>query len=221
MWTSSKIKKHIAQLEKGQIFTTRDLLEYGLRNTVDQTLSRLARSGLIIRLARGVFTRNDFQKTLPTAFEVARAKASAFKKVIVQCGQNAWAALGLPETERRGADSSGSASATYAISGNSSRFWYGDLLIEFIGIAQRKLVLGDSKPGLALRVLWELKKDGCTQKMFDLVTSKLTPKEMKQLRKVAAVMPHWLSDLCLEKFRDPPPITPQPPDWIESLVRRP
>ncbi|MBI4533459.1 MAG: type IV toxin-antitoxin system AbiEi family antitoxin domain-containing protein, partial [Candidatus Melainabacteria bacterium] len=57
MFTSSFIKRHIYRLPLDKIFSTRDFLIYGSRTAVDQTLAKLVKKGMIIRLARGVFVK--------------------------------------------------------------------------------------------------------------------------------------------------------------------
>ncbi|MBK9201810.1 MAG: type IV toxin-antitoxin system AbiEi family antitoxin domain-containing protein [Candidatus Obscuribacter sp.] len=42
-------------LPKGYIFTSRDLIPFAPRTTIDSSLSRLVKSGTLERLARGVF----------------------------------------------------------------------------------------------------------------------------------------------------------------------
>ncbi|HEY9785627.1 MAG TPA: DUF6088 family protein [Candidatus Obscuribacterales bacterium] len=204
MWTITHIKAHIARLQQGQIFTTRELLSYGKRANVDQVMSRLVKSEVVIRLARGVFIRNDDGIELPSVWEVAKAKAAAFAKNIYRAGDDAWVVLGLKNKGQQ-------TTTTFATSGRSSRFWYRDSLICFIGMAPRKLALGDSKPGLVLRALWQLNKDGCTWKKFSMAVSTLNRTELKAFRAAAGLMPHWLSDLVTAERKlkpCPKPIAP-------------
>ncbi len=75
MYTATFIRRHIFQLPAGQLFATRHLLAYGSRAAVDQALYRLVRSGVIVRLARGVFVRQEAGAGLPSALQVAAVKA--------------------------------------------------------------------------------------------------------------------------------------------------
>lgn len=77
------VRCHITyNVRKGDMFTTRELLCYGNRNAIDQILFRLVKAGIIIRLAWGVFVRQeDYEDSgipLPSPMEVAREKARAF-----------------------------------------------------------------------------------------------------------------------------------------------
>lgn len=79
-------------VKEGDMFTTRELLRYGNRNAIDQILYRLVKAGIIIRLAWGVFVRqDDYQDSripLPGPMEVARVKARAFcREVYMLAGE--------------------------------------------------------------------------------------------------------------------------------------
>ena len=70
------IRRHVQQLPKTQMFTSREMLVYGLRSAVDSALARMVSDGLIFRLARGVYIQ-DVTK-LPSAFEIAQVKVRGF-----------------------------------------------------------------------------------------------------------------------------------------------
>jgi len=53
MSTMERITQHIESLPAGTVFASGSLLALGRRAAVDQALSRLARSGEILRVARG------------------------------------------------------------------------------------------------------------------------------------------------------------------------
>jgi len=59
---SDKILSRITRKGRGWVFTPKDFLDIGSRAAVDQTLSRLSRTGKIRRLRRGIY---DFPKTSP------------------------------------------------------------------------------------------------------------------------------------------------------------
>jgi hypothetical protein len=71
------IRQHICSLPLGEIFATRNFLEYGSRACVDASMSRLVRQGMLRRLANGIFARAD---SSPTVEEIAKAKAERFGK---------------------------------------------------------------------------------------------------------------------------------------------
>src|SRR3546814_8114827 len=84
---------------RGGVFTPRDFLDVAARAAVDQALSRLAKTGKLRRLARGLY---DFPKVhpklgplSPTPDDVAQALARATGSQVQIAGARAANALGL------------------------------------------------------------------------------------------------------------------------------
>ncbi len=185
MFTAAHIKRHIARLPKGQIFTTREFLCYGSRSAVDQSICRLVNAGRIERLARGVFVVPRSGARLPTPLEVATAKARAFGKEILQHGADAAVASGLAKFRNQG--------AIYVTNGPSSSFRYGDKIIQFKRIAPRKIVCGDTLVGLVIRAIWHLGKMSHSWAIAQAAIYALGRTEKEQLRQNAGFMPAWMS----------------------------
>ncbi len=79
---SASIKAKIRNTEDGKLFVSRDFAHLAPRNCIDRNLSELARKGVIVRVARGIFMRNMGEAHKPSVEEVANAKARAFSKRI-------------------------------------------------------------------------------------------------------------------------------------------
>jgi hypothetical protein len=92
-------------VKPGNMFTTRELLGLGNRNTIDQVIYRLIKEGTVIRLAWGVFVRkDDFQGSgdiLPSATAVANVKAQAFGRSTFIHGAELEEVLNLIEEANR------------------------------------------------------------------------------------------------------------------------
>lgn len=72
MTTTQQIKKKINHFKQGEIFSSRDFLEFGNRSVIDKTLSRMVQKGEIERAARGLFFRpikNRFVGNVPINIE--------------------------------------------------------------------------------------------------------------------------------------------------------
>jgi hypothetical protein len=80
--TASMVRAKVEYFGPDIVFTTRDILECGKRTAVDHALSRLVKSGVIRRLAAGVFIAVVATAPDPSAEEIAGAKAAAFRKHI-------------------------------------------------------------------------------------------------------------------------------------------
>ena len=185
MFTAAMIRKHIFNLPQGVIFSTRELLIYGTRAAVDQTLYRLVNVGKIIRLARGLFIRFFHGMTLPSLTEIAKHKAKAFGRQIICHGRDAAKALGLVNS---GKDKKGN---IFAVSGRSSTFRAGDRVVRLEGTSPRKMVLGESKIGAMIRALWHAGKENLRENI-EIATSELRHEERRQLRQSVGAMPDWI-----------------------------
>jgi hypothetical protein len=187
MCTSTFIKRHILELPKGKIFSTREMLNYGKRSAVDQCLYRLVKTGRIIRLAWGLFMTEDCGVALPSAEQVAKEKARAFGRQILTDAVDAAKIFGLTDF--------GNSQITYAIQGHSSWFSYRGMSIRFRGICQRKMSLGDNSIGLAVRALWQVGKQSCDRLSIMRATAKFSRQERLQFRQSCGIMPAWLSSI--------------------------
>lgn len=145
------IKRFVFALPTNRIFTTREVLIYGSRNIVDQSLWRLVKAGIIVRLARGVFIKDGSDR--PTAFEVAKAKYQSFGKQIVEHGFDLAKKLELINKNNE--------QITFATNGHTSQFWFGNILIRIKGICLRKMLLNKNKAGQAIASLWYLGQEVC------------------------------------------------------------
>jgi hypothetical protein len=186
----SMIRRFISLLEEGEIFTTRDVLQFGIRNAVDRALSRLVLSGRIIRLARGVFVRDTLVPRKYSDLEIATAKARAFGRKIVR------APLVVINPLSRGY-AEPVCNKTFYIDGHSSKFKIGDTTITFKHSAPRKRKLSKTKAGETARSLWYL-----GQKFVDGDLLKNAIYGMQHsgddrlvFQKNIRWMPAWLSDL--------------------------
>lgn len=185
--TAALIKRHIHNLPDGALFTTRDLLGYGLRNAIDQTMYRLVKFRWCIRVARGVFQKaQGSSKKLIGAFEVARAKAQSFgKRIIDHAAQTA---------KRLGISNEASQSCTYATDGRSSSFKFGDITIKLKGTAPRKMKLGQGRLADSLQALWHLGKGACDTPTIIAATRLWNRPERDGLITVTSLLPGWLRD---------------------------
>lgn len=126
MSTTHFIRRFIFSLPTNKLFSTRDVLIYGTRSSVDQALCRLVKSGILIRLARGIFTRESDHLHNFSHFDIAQFKAQAFHKQITAPGINFAYELGLiskPDNNDH--------KLVFYINGSSSKFKTGKVTILF------------------------------------------------------------------------------------------
>jgi hypothetical protein len=187
MSAPSYIRRHINNLLDGKPFSIRDFLIYGPRNTVDQVFHRLLKEGRIVRVARGVYVKDTVH--LPSILEIVRVKVAAFGRSIATHGSQA----GIVLTKRSGQK------LVFACSGASSSFRVGNCVVRLTRTSARKMQLGDSPTGLAIRALWYLGKRACDSEIAAQTVAQLQKEERKTLRLSAALMPQWLRD-CFASF---------------------
>jgi Family of unknown function (DUF6088) len=143
----SMIRRYINVLPEGKIFSTRDVLTFGMRAAVDQALHRLVVQERIRRLARGVFVKETGDtKEYPDA-EIARVKAESFGRV--------FATHSVPVVDPLSEDAGKMPPSTvFLVNGRSSKFHIGDRTIYLKGISPRKLQLASARVGEGARVIW-------------------------------------------------------------------
>lgn len=186
MWTSAQILQHIDQLASDAVFTTRDLLTYGKRGAVDQTLYRMVKCGLIIRLARGVFIKNVIGQREVSLREVAETKAAAFGKKLMTHAHDCAIKLGLIDEPNQ--------LVMFNVSGHSSSFKCGDVQIILQGVSARRFVLRDSQHGMLMRAFWYMERMNFKRPDYWLSIGSLSSSEHFKLLKRARWIPSWLSD---------------------------
>lgn len=189
MSTPSYIRRHINNLAGDKPFSIRDFLIYGPRNIVDQVFHRLLVEGRILRVARGVYIKDD--APWPSALEIVQIKAAAFGKTIAVHGSQACAQLRASPTIGN--------KLVFATNGSTSSFRIGRLVVRLIRVSARKMQLADSPIGLTIRALWHLGKRDCDRETAALALTQFPCLDKKALRLAGGIMPQWMRD-CFASF---------------------
>lgn len=98
---AQKVEDRIKSFDRGRIFFADDFLDIGSSDAVRQTLLRLTNSGLIIRVAQGIYCYPEIDEVLglgviyPTDEQIANALAERSHSKIVPTGDYALNVLGL------------------------------------------------------------------------------------------------------------------------------
>jgi hypothetical protein len=184
MTCSGDIRAHIDALSEDEIVTTRDLLEYGYRNTVDKTLSRLVDIKVLVRIARGVFIKPTGQ--MPPPLKVAIAKAKAFGKELVTHGQELAREFQLTNSDKE-------LQFVYQVKGRTSSFLFLGQRIYMRGVVAKKMFGGESKIGKVLRALCFLGRRINRTQLLSAI-SHVDPTERHLLLKASRWVPSYLSD---------------------------
>jgi len=189
----SKITGRVRAKKRGWVFTPKDFLDLGTRATVDQTLSRLARQGMIRRLDRGMYDYPKQHASLgmlsPDVNSLAQAAASKTGDTAFPSGALAANILGLSTQVP--------AKPVYLTNGRSrSRRVAGRTVILKHARVPLMNRLSDNA-NLTLQALSYLGKDSINDRTIHLCADKLTDGDIRGLASTTAQVPGWMADLIL------------------------
>lgn len=189
--TAELIRTRIEAIPAGEPFTPATFLECGTRASVDQTLSRLIKAGMVERVTRGVFVRPEISryvgKVMPEPIKVAETIAKTTGSIVQVHGAEAARRLELTTQVPT--------QPVFCTSGPSKRVRVGKMEIRLQHVCQRKLLLAGRPAGLALAALWYLGKSGVTTATIEKIRRKLSSTEFDALKSATSAMPAWMSDV--------------------------
>src|SRR5690554_3214347 len=145
MTVSARIRAKIEEPPAGEPFVPTVFLALGSRASVDQTLSRLARTGSIERVSRGVYVRpaqsRFVGKVPPAPVKVAKAIAEAYGAIVQRHGAEAARRLELT--------TQAPTQPVYLTTGSRRSVRLGRLKVEMRKTSPRKLALAGRPAGTA------------------------------------------------------------------------
>ncbi len=195
--TAKTIRQRIEAMPVGEPFTPTAFLECGTRASVDQTLARLVKAGVIERVTRGVFVLPEISrfvgKVSPSPLKVAETIAKTTGAVIQVHGAEAARRLELTTQMPT--------QPVFVTSGPSKRIRVGKMEISLQHVCQRKLALAGRPAGLALAAMWYLGKKEVTPALVEKIRHKLGPNEFAALKGVISSMPAWMSNAIFRNER--------------------
>jgi hypothetical protein len=195
--TTELIRQRIKKMPLGKPFTPKNLLGYGTREAVGQTLSRLVKAGDIARLTRGVYARPEVSRfvgnVMPEPMQVAEAIAKTSGAIVQVHGAEAARRLELTTQVP--------IQAIFSTSGPSRRIQLGAQEIRLQHVCQRKLALAGRPAGLALTAMWYLGKKEVTLSLIEKIQHKLSHEEFEVLKSATSVMPAWMSNALIQYGR--------------------
>ncbi len=186
---ANKILKSIRGKGRGSVHTAKDFLDIDMsRTAVDQTLSRLAKKGILSRVAWGIYLYPKTSKRLgvlsPSLDSVARAAVG--KDGVLQV------------TKARAANSLGLSTQvparTVYLTDSATRrvIKLGGQSITLRPAGSKTLAGAGKMSGYALQALRYLGPDGVDDATIDILRSHLSPTDKLDLRRVAHKAPDWM-----------------------------
>ncbi len=215
MDTKVLIGKFVTELPRRRIFVTRELLTFGLRSTVDCVTSAMVGKGILIRLANGVFVRNDIGMTMPSLEEIVEAKARAHGRKANPVGEHLAREFRIqPKAKRPARNKKKERSAlkrepivaTFAVLGCTTSFRTIHGRVEFRQTSARKYFLSEGNATKKLVAWWAGVHGKNFESIVDAHLCSLGKKEKKLFKEAGAWAPAWISDSLLD---DPPRFSTQ------------
>jgi hypothetical protein len=186
---TEKVLSFVEIQPEGAPLTAKGLLHLSNRAAIDQTLSRLARRGLITRLERGAYVRpvkTKFGSRAPHSEKIIEQLEATRGETIVSSGAAAANMLGLttqvPVRE------------VYLTSGRSRHLSLGGKReIELRHAKRWQLFKGRNRVGQAARALEWLGPHEAAKALTTL-RARMEPSEFTELQAMRSQMPEWLAE---------------------------
>lgn len=181
------ILDHSRQLPEGGMLMPKEFLHLGSRAAVDQAFSRLAKAGLLMRAARGLYVApvsSRFGARPPAVEKTVQSLAQKTQDVITDSGARAANGLGLTTQVP--------VRSVFLTSGRGRMLTLGKSKVEIRRAPKWMLLLGATRPGAVIRALgWlgEAHISGAMEKLRKL----LSPRDWQELRSVRHLLPSWLA----------------------------
>jgi len=179
-------------LPEGGLLSPREFLHLGSRAAVDQTLSRLAKEGKLLRVGRGTYAvpcQGRFGTCPPSIESVVCAIESRFGETVVASGADEANALGLttqvPIRE------------VMLTSGASRTLHFGNLSVELRHGRRWQLLLGKRPAGGLIRALGWLGPDAAPSALKQ-VRKRLPETEWNAVCGARAALPGWMAKAVSE-----------------------
>lgn len=189
---AQSILSQAQSLPEGGLLSPKEFLHLGSRGAIDQTFSRLARQGKLLRVGRGVYSlpiHGRFGVRPPSTESVVEAIESTNGEIVVASGAAEANALGLttqvPTRE------------VYLTSGSSRRLKLGNREVELKHGNRCQMLLGKRPAGRAIRALIWLGPEQAP-KALQVLRHKLPSHDWEAMRQARARLPSWMAKAVSE-----------------------
>lgn len=185
------IQNHINKIPKGLPFAMKSIEGQISYTNLRQILSRLVKTGEVMRATRGIYVR---PKELPYLGKVLPEPEEIIKTIAQQTGEII-ALHGAEAAHRLNLSTQVPIQPIFYTTGNSRRIKLGNLEIILKHISPSKLVNPGTVTCLVISALWYLGKHETNQKIIKKIKQRIKPEEFLLLLKHTKNMPAWMSEL--------------------------
>ena len=185
---SERIMEHAEARPEATPICPAALLHLGKRGAVNQALSRLARSGRLMRICHGVYMRPVQTRFGPCAPGIGKSLAALSElwgETIVPNGGGAANWLGLTTQNP--------VRSVYLTSGRDRRLYFGKHPVDLRHAPRWQLAAPHRMAGAVIRALAWLGPEEVEQGL-DAVLPRLSKEDLDDLAVARAVMPKWMAE---------------------------
>ncbi|MEO6217379.1 MAG: DUF6088 family protein [Sphingomonas sp.] len=191
---ADKIMKRIRGKGRGWVFTPKHFLDFGTRGAVDMAISRLAQSGAIRRIGRGLY---DYPRLHDTLGVLTPDTASLADAIATQSGDRL-APSGAAAANRLGLSTQVPARASYATSGRTRVKTAGGRSFTLRHSRTPVLDNASDTANAVLQALAQLGKARVDADTIQRLAARVGDSDMKQLLQARPSMPGWMGDVILK-----------------------
>lgn len=191
-----RIMEHAQSLPEATPLCAGALLHLGNRAAVDQALSRLAKSGELLRVCQGVYMRpieTRFGLRNPSTWQAVQALSELWGEIVVPCGGGAASALGLTTQNP--------VQPIYLTSGPDRELRFGKLKLLLRHAPRWQLVAPNRPAGAVVRALSWLHREEAEEALRQVLPN-LSEEDQTELLEVRAVIPTWMAQAVSEVVAD-------------------
>ena len=183
-----QILSQAAESPEGAPLCPSALLHMGTRAAIDQALSRLSRSGQLLRVCQGVYMlpiQTRFGPRPPAVEKVIASLSGLWGETIVPCGGAAANALGLTTQVP--------VRSVYLTSGPNRKLKLCGQTVELRHALRWQLASPNRPAGEAVRALSWLGPSE-VEVSLDVIERRLSAEDLRELAASRAVMPAWIAE---------------------------
>ena len=185
---SHRIMEHAGTLPESTPLCPAALLHFSNRAAVNQALSRLARSGHLVRICQGVYMRpieTPFGRCAPSVTAALKALSALWGETIVPCGGAVANRLRLTTQNP--------VRMVYLTSGPNRRLHFGSSVVELRHAPRWQLAAPHRKAGDVIRALAWLGPEEIEGNLESVLPT-LSESDREELAAARAVMPIWMAE---------------------------
>lgn len=186
-----RVERHIQDAVPGTIFFAEDFEDYGTPGAVRTALYRMAKRGLVERMAHGIYAKpkesNLIGEYLPSTEDVAEALARRDRARILPTGTYAQHVLGLSTQLPL--------NLVFLTDGPPRTVTIGKRTIQFKKTAPRYLEMRGKLSRLAVQAIREYGKDKVPTEIEEKIIELLRKEERADLKHDIRLAPQWIAEI--------------------------